>query len=192
MQRYDVVINKENRMSPAERPEDLLEVQITFAPDTIGEKRMMRREAADQLRQMLAEAWKQEIYLVGVSGFRSYERQKEIYDQSLSKRGEEHTKRYIAPPGGSEHQTGLAMDLSCEAVLYDLIEGFAKTKEGIWLQNNAYLYGFIIRYPKGKDHITGYAYEPWHVRYVTQPLAFCLKKMDQTLEEYQQLGQSFT
>ena len=91
---------------------------------------------------------------------------------------------WIAPPGASEHQTGLALDVSCQAVDYQLDERFGETREGRWLRRCAPLYGFILRYPKGKEHITGYGWEPWHIRYVTRSLALYLTLTGLTLEEY--------
>ena len=87
-------------------------------------------------------------------------------------------------PGASEHQTGLALDVSCQAVDYQLDERFGETREGRWLKRCAPLYGFILRYPKGKEHITGYGWEPWHIRYVTRSLALYLTLTGLTLEEY--------
>lgn len=183
MQFYHFVINKENRLKPCDRPGDLIEPDVVFAPGTEGEKRLLRKAAAWHLEKLFMRAESQGIQLAAVSGFRSYERQEEIYTESLKSRGREYTEQYIAPPGGSEHQTGLAMDLSCPAMNYELEEAFDRTKEGIWLQKNASLFGFIIRYPKGKEEITGYAYEPWHIRYVTKALAYYLSKLELTLEE---------
>lgn len=181
---YHVLINREYPMKETERPKDLVEPEIRFASDSVGEKRLLRRKAAFALEELFQGAKRDGLYLAGVSGFRSYERQKEIYEDSLRTKGEEHTRRYIAYPGTSEHQSGLAMDVSCEKVEYDLVEEFGNTKEGIWLRKNAFLYGYVIRYPKGKEKITGYACEPWHIRYVTPSLAYFLYKMNLTLEEY--------
>ena len=183
MQSYHVVINKKTRMSENERPADLVEPVISFAPNVQGEKRLMRREAAYNIEQMFSFAGQQNIELAAISGYRSYERQQQIYEESLLKKGREHTERYIAPPGASEHQTGLAMDVSSPAVGYELEDEFERTKEGIWLRRYASKFGFILRYPKGKEHITGYAYEPWHIRYVTKPLAVVLTNRGLVLEE---------
>ena len=90
----------------------------------------------------------------------------------------------MAAPGTSEHQSGLALDVSCPSIQYQLIPEFAETPEGKWLARNASLYGFIIRYPANKEHITGIPWEPWHIRYVTRPLAGCLRLTGLTLEEY--------
>lgn len=183
MQSYHFIINKEHRLKPTDRPGDLIEPDIIFAPGVEGEKRLLRKAAAWHLEKLFKRAEEQGIFLAAVSGYRSYQRQEEIYENSLRTKGREHTEQYIAPPGGSEHQSGLAMDLSCAAVNYELEEEFAQTKEGIWLKKNAPLFGFIIRYPKGKEHITGYAYEPWHIRYVTRALSYYLSKLELTLEE---------
>lgn len=185
---YDVIVNKSHPFTRHMRPHDLREPDICWSKDAVGEKRLMRKEAALQIEHMFYNAEQQGIHLLGVSGFRSYERQETIYLESMKKRGAEHTEKYIAFPGTSEHQTGLAMDVSCGELKGELEETFAQTREGIWLEKNASLYGFIIRYPKGKEELTGYAYEPWHIRYVTKPLAFYLTKMRMVLEEYHSLS----
>lgn len=103
------------------------------------------------------------IYLS--SGFRSYETQDEIYNNYVWSYGQETADTFSARPGHSEHQTGLAIDVNT------IDDSFAGTPEAIWLEEHCYEYGFIIRYPKGKDSITGYKYEPWHIRYVGNDVA---------------------
>jgi len=99
----------------------------------------------------------------------------------------EQTSKYVAYPGQSEHQTGLAMDLTNKAgVQKPLTEDFGQTKEGQWLLENAHLYGFIIRYPAGQEAVTGYNYEPWHIRYVGTEAAKSIYSGGQTLEEYRE------
>lgn len=110
-------------------------------------------------------------YLI-YSGYRSYEYQESIYNGDI----------YQAKPGESEHQTGLAIDVTIDGI--GLTPYFSYTKEGIWLSENAYLYGFIIRYPQNKEKITGYLYEPWHIRYVGKYHARIIHKNNLTLEEY--------
>ena len=112
--------------------------------------------------------------LYGISGYRSYQCQKQLYGQNP----------YVAAPGTSEHQSGLALDVSCAEAGFALTEEFAFTSEGSWLSRNASLFGFIIRYPKGKENITGFPWEPWHIRYVTRALSNYLALTGQTLEEY--------
>lgn len=166
---------------------DLVEPLIAWSSDASGEKCLMRREAAYMLERLFGAARSQGMHLLGVSAYRSYERQKQIYEESIKKRGLEHTERYIAMPGTSEHQSGLAIDVSNRKLEGELEETFADSPEGIWLAANASLYGYVIRYPKGRESVTGYAYEPWHIRYVTQPLAYYLTKMGFVLEEYHDL-----
>ena len=104
-----------------------------------------------------------DIYLS--SGFRSYETQDQIYNNYVWSYGQETADTFSARPGHSEHQTGLAIDVNT------IDDSFAGTSEAVWLEQHCYEYGFIIRYPKGKDSITGYKYEPWHIRYVGKEVA---------------------
>ncbi len=113
-----------------------------------------------------------------ISGFRSYEKQQSTFAYWSSIDGEEIAETYSARPGHSEHQTGLAMDIS------SLQQSYGKTEEGKWLAENCYKYGFIIRYPKGKTSITGYMYEPWHVRYLGLSTAKLVQDSGLTLEEF--------
>lgn len=113
-----------------------------------------------------------------VSGFRSYETQQEVFDYWVSIDGYEKARTYSALAGQSEHQTGLAMDISSLSTDYE------DTAEGKWLAENCWKYGFIIRYPKGKTKITGYIYEPWHVRYLGKSTAKLVKDSGLTLEEF--------
>src|SRR5699024_2575641 len=98
--------------------------------------------------------------------------------------GIEAANRYSAKPGQSEHQTGLVMDITSESVNFDLSEDFGKTPEGEWVANNAHLFGFIIRYPEGKEDITGYIYEPWHLRYLSPDVATAVFESELTYEEF--------
>lgn len=129
---------------------------------------------------MKSDASNQGINLKIISDYRSYSRQKTIYNNYVNKDGKEKADTYSARPGHSEHQTGLAADIN------SLYTSFINTKEGKWLNDNCYKYGFIIRYPKGKESITGYMYEPWHIRYVGTSLANTLYNGGNwiTLEEY--------
>lgn len=133
---------------------------------------------------MFAGAKKKGYTLKGVSAYRSYERQKQIYDNNVRSRGTTQTDKVSAVPGSSEHQTGLSIDVSSDSVGCSIETSFGSTKEGKWLEKNCYKYGFIIRYPKDKTKITGYSYEPWHIRYVGKNLAKYLYKNNLTLEEY--------
>ncbi|PSL40780.1 LAS superfamily LD-carboxypeptidase LdcB [Planomicrobium soli] len=133
---------------------------------------------------MISAAKKDKIYLTSFSTFRSYSRQSILYSNYVAKYGEAEAEKFSARPGHSEHQTGLAFDFGGAEQADWLKESFGKTEEGKWLQENAHKYGFILRYPKGKESITGYQYEPWHYRYVGSELAVKIKGSGKTLEEY--------
>lgn len=179
-----VLVNKEYCLPEDYVPKDLVVPNIPFQIDGESEKKHMRREAAEAIEKLFAAALEEGHVLYGISGYRSYERQKEIFLNNIVHKGKAHTLKYSAAPGTSEHQTGLAMDVSAKSVSYKLVAAFAKSKEGKWLAENAYKFGFIIRYPKDQYEITGYAYEPWHIRYVGVDLAHYLYTNNMTMEEY--------
>ncbi len=112
------------------------------------------------------------------SGFRSFSSQKSIYNRYVSRDGKTLADTYSARPGHSEHQTGLSVDLNT------ITQSFGRTKEGKWVAEHCHEYGFIIRYPEGKSHITGYCYEPWHLRYVGVEAATKIARSGLCLEEY--------
>ncbi|WP_207726899.1 M15 family metallopeptidase [Anaerosolibacter carboniphilus] len=174
-----VLVNRENQLSPDYVPEDLVTPQIRYTFDEDSPKRKVRREVAEALEEMFTAAEQEGITLYATSGYRSYERQKQIYQERVSALGIQAASAYVAPPGCSEHQTGLAMDIGNQ-----LTEEFGNSKEGKWLEKNAFKYGFIIRYPKGKEHITGISYEPWHIRYVGDEAAVEIASQGITLEEF--------
>ncbi|MDE6781419.1 MAG: D-alanyl-D-alanine carboxypeptidase family protein [Ruminococcus sp.] len=128
--------------------------------------------------EMSAAALKDGIKLWVYSGFRSYNYQKQIYDNYVAFYGQAAADTFSARAGHSEHQTGLAIDVNCAD------DSFDGTPEAVWLAENCWKYGFIIRYPKGKQHITGYKYEPWHIRYIGREKAEDVYKSRLTLEEY--------
>ncbi|NMD38933.1 MAG: M15 family metallopeptidase, partial [Christensenellaceae bacterium] len=119
------------------------------------------------------------INLLSFSGFRSYSRQKTIYNikKDYHNGNVKKTEEYVAPPGASEHQLGLAMDVK-DPSGKNLGPAFGKTKQGIWLKDNCHKYGFIIRYSKEYESVTLYNYEPWHLRYVGVDAAYAINKMD--------------
>lgn len=181
-----ILVNKENPLPSDYVPSDMVPVEIPFAYIGDDNRNYMREPAAQAMENMFRDSIAAGLDLIGVSGYRSYDRQKSIYEQNLAVKGEAHTALYSAQPGQSEHQTGLAMDISTPSIGSALSTDFEATPEGQWLRQNASNYGFILRYPAGKEHITGYAYEPWHFRYVGVPLACYLNNMGLTLEEYYQ------
>ena len=179
-----LLVNKTYSLDKDYEPDDLVIPNITFSFSNKDPKRMLRKEAAEAIENLFQAGLDEGIQLGGVSGYRSYERQYEIYVTNLLRRGINFTELYSAMPGTSEHQTGLAMDISTKSIGYSLSDRFASTPEGIWVSQNCHKYGFIIRYPKDKTDITGYAYEPWHIRYVGIELATYLFEHDLTLDEY--------
>lgn len=133
---------------------------------------------------LVAAAKTESVYLSVISSFRSYSYQATLYNNYVNRDGQEAADRYSARPGHSEHQTGLAFDFGGSNQSYWLATSFADTKEGKWLAANAHKFGFILRYPKGKESITGYMFEPWHFRYVGSGESPKIKASGKTLEEY--------
>lgn len=179
------LVNKSFGLPDGYAPEDLIrpEVQFSFGNQDI-EKSYMRKEAANSLADMFNAAKKDGVILYAVSGYRSFDRQTVLYDAEIEKVGQKKAEEAVAYPGNSEHQTGLAMDISAKSVDFLLTEDFEATKEGKWLKDNAHLYGYILRYPKGKEDITKYKFEPWHFRYVGEKSANDIYENGWTLEEY--------
>lgn len=124
-----------------------------------------------------------ELYLL--SGYRSYDYQEMLFSRKVKSVGFDKAETVVAVPGESEHQTGLAVDVSCRSIQFGLNNKLDQTKEFAWLIDNCHKYGFILRYPKGKSDITGYIYEPWHYRYIGDAeLAKYIMENDLTFEEY--------
>lgn len=180
----EILVNKDNALPAWYEPSDLTVPDIPFSFSEDLPKKRMRKEAATAVENLFAQAEQEGLELVGVSAYRSYRRQAEIFAYNVKAVGETEANRVSARPGESEHQTGLAIDVSSPAVGYQLSEEFGDTKEGRWLRANAHRHGFIIRYPKNKEQITGYQYEPWHLRYVGPKIAGEIYKNGITLEEY--------
>lgn len=179
-----VFVNKEYALPKDYVPEKLVTPNVIFNLTSYDERTLMRPEAAEALEQLFAAAKEDQIILYGISAYRSYQRQTSIFKNNIAKKGKAYTLRYSAVPGTSEHQTGLAIDVSAKSQNFKLDNTFAKSPEGKWLEENAHKYGYIIRYPEGDEDITGYAFEPWHIRYVGKELAEYLYAHHMTLEEY--------
>lgn len=141
----------------------------------------LSKEAKNAWEKLAQEMKKKGLSVYAISAYRSYEYQDNLYKKYVKLEGIEKADTYSARPGYSEHQTGLALDISNGIESY---ENFHKTNEYEWIKEHAYEYGFIERYPKGKEDITGYQYEPWHYRYVGLKLAYHLYHQKITLEEY--------
>ncbi|AYC30840.1 D-alanyl-D-alanine carboxypeptidase family protein [Paenisporosarcina cavernae] len=150
----------------------------TYAP---GESKIAR----EAFEEMAAAARLQSLELVAFSTYRSYDRQETLYTQYVAKDGQAAADRYSARPGFSEHQTGLAFDIGEKNMeKHWASSSFGETAAGKWVAANAHNYGFIMRYPSGKEQITGYMHESWHFRYVGKDIATAIYTNKQTLEEY--------
>jgi len=143
----------------------------------------MQPEVIEAYTQMFEDGAAEGLNFELVSGFRSYDYQAELYNNYVSRDGKEAADRYSAEPGHSEHQTGLAIDVGSYDSAVLLQTSFEYTPEFQWMKDVAHEYGFIIRYMKGKEDITGYMYEPWHLRYVGDK-ATEIYESGLTLEEY--------
>jgi zinc D-Ala-D-Ala carboxypeptidase len=168
------VINKKHQLPTDYVPSDL----------TIINGSRLRSDAAVNLKNLIAGAKSAGISLLLVSGYRSYNDQVAVYNGYVAKDGQAQADTYSARPGFSEHQTGLVADMGSEDGTCTLQECFAQTAAGQWLAANAQNYGFIIRYPANKDSITGYQYEPWHLRYLGVDTAKAVAVSGLTLDEY--------
>ena len=136
----------------------------------------LTQECADAFESMQNAAAAEGLTLKESSGFRSYEQQRQLYENYLAQ--DPNADTYSARPGHSEHQSGLAIDLN------DVSDAFGDTPEGKWVNAHCAEYGFIIRYPKEKEAQTGYMYEPWHIRYVGVEMAKKITDSGLCLEEY--------
>ena len=145
----------------------------------------MRQEAAAALKNMFDSAQAEQGYILqAVSGYRAYNTQSAIYKRKIDSTGSQRKAQLlVAPPGASEHQLGLAMDIGRKSNT-NLTKGFGASEEGLWVAENAHRFGFIIRYKEGWTDITGYAYEPWHVRFVGKEHAARIFQLDIPLEDY--------
>lgn len=179
-----VVVNKERSLPDGYEPPDLVEPNVKFSFSEAHEKRHMRKEAAEALEKLFANAEENNIELNAVSGYRSYKRQQSLYSYYVDTQGEEYASRVSAVPGTSEHQTGLAIDVSSPSVGNVLEQVFGDSAEGKWLAQHAHEFGFIIRYPEDGESITGYLYEPWHIRYVGVEAATAVYNNKMTLEQF--------
>jgi len=174
-----VIVNRVMCLDPEYVPYDL--IALSSLDETLG-VHLMRQEAAFALVALkkVMESETKEI-IESVSGYRSYNTQRVVFERYMNDYGFDNANRYSAQPGHSEHQSGLAIDLR--------IRGFAMNQFGSsasyeWLRENAHKYGFIERYQKGESRLSGYIHEPWHWRYVGVELASYLRENDFTLDEY--------
>ena len=173
---YLLIVNKYYKLDSNYTPDNLVKVDNKYGQG------YLEKETYEHFVLMANDAKKEGLTLLSASPYRSYATQKYLYNDYVKRNGQEEADTYSARPGHSEHQTGLAVDIKSD--LSGELMRFETTKEAKWLSENAYKYGFILRYPKGKEHITGYIYESWHYRYVGVEVAEKIKDEDITYEEY--------
>ena len=176
-----LLVNKTNGISKNYTPENITKVNIPFVEEATEEEKQMAGEPAKAVEDLVKQANSEGIQFLGSSAYRSYDTQLDTYTRRVKSQGREKADAYVAKPGYSEHQTGLCIDLTNPERWF-----VGSTKEAKWLAENAHKFGFIIRYPEGKEDITGTAYEPWHIRYVGKDAAEEIYSKGLTLEEYLQ------
>lgn len=172
-----ILVNKYNYLTEDYIPKDLEEISTTYARSGMR----LVNYAKEAFEELAKAALKDNMKIIAMSSYRSYTYQVNLYNRYVAQDGKEAADTYSARPGYSEHQTGLAADVYNGKEDYT---NFEKTKEFTWMQENAYKYGFILRFPKDKVKETGYQYESWHYRYVGKEAAEYIHKNNITLEEY--------
>lgn len=174
---YDFIVNKNYILKEDYVPNDLEKIDTNYA----CENKYLRKIAKNSFENMAKKAKEEGYNIIATSAYRSYNYQKKLYNNYVKDKGFYYADMASARAGHSEHQTGLAVDVADLSLDYD---NFENTKEFNWMIKNAHKYGFILRYPKAKFHITGFKYEPWHYRYVGKKIAKEIYKNNLTLEEY--------
>lgn len=172
-----VLVNKYNQLPSNFKQYNLVNMSREYTVND-GKEYLLAGVAYEKYVEMSDAAKKEELSMKVVSAYRTEGYQRNLYNNKVNSSGRVYADNYSARPGHSEHQTGLAVDISSTKV------SFENTAEFRWLQNHAHEYGFILRYPKGKEWITGYAYEPWHYRYVGTDAAKIIYEEGLTFEEY--------
>ena len=169
--------------NPRYQPSDLRLVSVPTLPGRGQDERSLRAVLMPELEKLVAAARAAGVTLRVGSGYRSYATQASLFASYVRRHGEAAASRFSSRPGHSEHQSGLAVDFAGADQTCWVDDCFERTAAGKWLAAHAHEYGFILRYPKGKEPITGYQYEPWHFRYVGRELAGALHQSGLTMEE---------
>ena len=187
-----VLVNKDRPLNPIDfAPEDLRAMESSESLDNSRELRLTTAAAAalEEMASAMHSAGAGQLFVN--SAYRTYSYQGELFLQKIEQYGEAEALLRSAKAGYSEHQTGLAADVSVPAQGCAIMQCFGETEGGIWLAENSWKYGFIIRYEDGTSEITGYTYEPWHLRFIGKPLAKMYHDSGiHTLEEFWQLPAS--
>jgi LAS superfamily LD-carboxypeptidase LdcB len=175
------LVTKQHGLPAAYVPADLMPLPSRLLASS-GVR--LRGTAAEAVVRLIDAAALDGHQLFVLSGFRSYEEQESVLRNEIALYGKAVAEKQVAPPGHSEHQLGLAVDITSAAAPYDLRPEFGREPEGRWLADNAARFGFAISYPQGKEQVTGYVYEPWHIRYVGKAIAEELSASGLTLTEF--------
>lgn len=174
---YLVLVNKNNKLDKDYVPKDLENISTKFSYNN----KKLRKIAKYAFEKLSYDASLLGYRIVATSAYRDYNYQSELFSYYVKKKGIDYALMCSAKEGHSEHQTGLAVDVEGSNFDYD---NFENSKEFNWMINNAHKYGFILRYPKDKEHITGFKYEPWHYRYVGKEASTYIFDNKITFEEY--------
>lgn len=177
--KYSVIINKANPIDE----EFVKNYKLVTVENNVYSGILLEEETYNNYLKLKENLLQRGYYININSGYRTFNESKNIYNSYAIEKGESYAEKYVAKPGTSEHNTGFAFDFTISNKKNSYKTNY-DSDEYFYLENIAYLYGFIIRYPKGKEKITGYSYEPWHLRYVGKELAKYLRKNNLTLEEY--------
>lgn len=173
-----MLVNKYNALSKDYEVENLTNISKTYS---YGENKKLNKEAYDAFISLAEDAKKEGYTILIVSSYRTYQEQEDVWKDYKASFGTRKADAYAARAGSSEHETGLAIDV---ADYYDKNDKFEDTESFQWMQTNAHKYGYILRYPKGKENITGYSYEAWHYRYVGVETATKVYNEGITYDEY--------
>ena len=174
---YAILVNKHYSLPEKYAPDDIVEMSNWYAYPGNS----IRKDVLEAFKEMSKAAKEDGITLIVNSSYRSYDEQKKIYSEYEDKKGKEYADKYAARPDFSEHQTGLSLDIFTPGAG---MGNFENTKAFEWLSNNCYKYGFILRYPKDKEDITGYSYEAWHYRFLGKSLSKKVYDSGITFDEY--------
>ena len=173
-----ILVNKFYKLKSDYIPEDLTNINLNYAYDN----NKVRKEVNDAFVNMASAAKEENIKLIANSSFRDYDRQDAVYKEFYYSKGIDYADKYAARPGHSEHQTGLCIDIFTGG--NSNTENFEESDAYKWLIKNAHKYGFILRYPKDKEYLTGYNYESWHYRYLGIDIATKVYESNLTYDEY--------
>lgn len=174
---FYTLVNKYNYLRDDFVPNNLVEMTLPYSKEGI----YLVEEARDNFYKLVDKAKEEGLTIRAISAYRGYTYQKRLYDKYVEADGVNKADTYSARPGFSDHQTGLAIDVDNTISSF---ENFTNTKEYQWMLDNSYKYGFILRYPSGKESITTYQFESWHYRYVGLKLAKKIKASNLTFDEY--------